>query len=419
MFKVIVFVIISTQLIGALHAEAARDQTGRRELIRHALESNLSIKAARLEVERAQALTIDAGALPNPELSISGNSARVLSSSNEYGWSVGVAQAFPITGRLRLLKGVSQQEVRLAQAEVREAELMLGAEVSRVYDELLALERKRSLLDKQLQLVNNFKKQLESAVGKAEASVLDFNQITVAAAIIEQQTDGLDSKEAALWMKLEQLVPTMGKARFAAIPEELPEALAAYDKAQLENHPQYGKQVLLYELGRKQSALAAANRWADITVEIFYEQERAMDSPNGYESERLVGLGISIPLPLHNRNESGIKSSRIRESQMQYLIEHTEREILLKAESLRTRYANVQRQIKGYETAVLVPARANLEMLNAAYADGIADPVAVFRAHEQLLNAGEALLELEAELQSIHTEWDWATAQYPVFEINN
>jgi outer membrane protein TolC len=116
----------SAQIAGA---DAPPPPLTRSEAIQLALQHNLELEAARYSIRRAEAASVDAGALPNPEISISGASDFAFNNEGEYAWSVGLSQQFPITGRLRSLRSLAVQEIQLAEAEIRVAELELAAAV--------------------------------------------------------------------------------------------------------------------------------------------------------------------------------------------------------------------------------------------------------------------------------------------------
>ena len=48
-------------------------------------------------------------------------------------------------------------------------------------------------------------------------------------------------------------------------------------------------------------------------MEVFFEEERGVDEPSGLGRDRFFGIGVSIPLPLHDKNRGEIEASRYRE----------------------------------------------------------------------------------------------------------
>ena len=111
------------------------------DAVRAALAGNLDLRAAKYEVEKARGRLIQAGLWPNPELEFSGRTDRAFSSEGERTLSVGFAQAFPITGRLRFARQVRRVDVAQAMVEIRNRERRLIGEVQRDYLTAFLLQR--------------------------------------------------------------------------------------------------------------------------------------------------------------------------------------------------------------------------------------------------------------------------------------
>jgi cobalt-zinc-cadmium efflux system outer membrane protein len=63
------------------------------------------------------------------------------------------------------------------------------------------------------------------------------------------------------------------------------------------------------EAARQSIALAKANKWADAGVGLSAEVDRSEDAPDGLETDGLIGIKFSLPLPFWNKNEGKIKEA--------------------------------------------------------------------------------------------------------------
>lgn len=400
----------SAQIAGA---DAPPPPLTRSEAIQLALQHNLELEAARYSIRRAEAASVDAGALPNPEISISGASDFAFNNEGEYAWSVGLSQQFPITSRLRSLRSLAVQEIQLAEAEIRVAELELAAAVVRVCNELEAVSLEMQLLDEQRTLNTTFEAFLQIKVQRAEASLLDVRQVQLVAAALRQRFARLERQQTELLAELRYLLAMQSDVPLdvAVLVESLPEALPVFTRDNLTGHPALALKQQLAAIASTRSDLAIAERWGDITVEVFFEEEYGIDEPVGFERERFFGIGVSIPLPLHNRNRGAIESSRLRERQIEAELRATEFRLLSQADALRLRYLNLQHQIQSYRSELIAPAEANLTELENAFGSGLIDLSDIFRAQERLLDLRLELLELETERTELLTQWRTTTAQ--------
>jgi cobalt-zinc-cadmium efflux system outer membrane protein len=80
------------------------------------------------------------------------------------------------------------------------------------------------------------------------------------------------------------------------------------------------RQAELEQQGFKVS-LAKNERFPSVTVGPFISQDKAVDT------ERTIGIGVSMPLPLWNRNTGNIETAKAREQQAQTSLLVTQREI--------------------------------------------------------------------------------------------
>ena len=80
------------------------------------------------------------------------------------------------------------------------------------------------------------------------------------------------------------------------------------------------RQVELEQQGFKTS-LARNERFPGVTVGPFYSQEKAGDK------ETTAGIGISMPLPLWNRNTGNIETAKVREQQAETSLLLARREV--------------------------------------------------------------------------------------------
>ena len=102
----------------------------------HAIRHNPTLAAARLRIEEARGRLQQSGRLSNPELEFELTRNTI---GREGSASVALMQRYPLTSRLRHEKAVTRAELSAAEAEVRDAERKLAAEVRASAVKLLAL----------------------------------------------------------------------------------------------------------------------------------------------------------------------------------------------------------------------------------------------------------------------------------------
>jgi len=138
-------------------------------------------------------------------------------------------------------------------------------------------------------------------------------------------------------------------------------------------------------------ALAKNERFPTISVGPSYSEE------NAFERERIAGVGISLPLPLWNRNSSNIDTAAARKRQAETMLLVTEREIARKIlESLNV-YESKLREMEKWRPDAIEHFREAAEIADRHYRLG-AVPVSVYvEMQKQYLEAVTSLLDTRKE----------------------
>lgn len=421
MYQSLFLIFLTAGLAVALNAEAVQLQLDRSSAVQRALYGNRDLRAARFAIEEAKGRTIDSGAWRNPSLNFTGASDFAFSDEGEYGWSIGLEQRFPVTGRLRVMRSIAQLEVQLAELEVQEAGHETALNVERAFDAILADDEQLALHREQIVLNRKLADFLARKIDRAEASPLDLTQLEVSLASLEQSVLRLERTRASHLAQFRQLLgldleqPMHVKP---AMDTDMPDSLPEYTQAQLPEHLEYQLALQLSEIATEQTNLARAERWQDIAIELFYEEGLANNAIEdnftgnirvGAERERFLGVGLSIPLPVYNQNRGEIASRRARERQLTEQVAALGYRLLSRAALLRAEFIAVQQQLADYDAAVLVRAEQNLRDIESAYTGGLVDLTTVFRAQERVLELKLQRAELRATCQQILTQWRYAT----------
>ncbi|MDQ3621821.1 MAG: TolC family protein [Verrucomicrobiota bacterium] len=272
----------------------------------YALRHNPSLAAARLRIEEARGRLNQAGRLSNPEVELELNR-----NFRAPEGAVGVAfmQKFPLTARLRLEKAVTRAELTAAEAEVRNAERKLAAEVRSAAVKLLGLGGQKTLRERQLGNSRELSGFTRKRVETGEASLVDASLVELEAQQLQTEVLQLDVERSAL---IGDLRPLLGLAAGDApvITGTLP-GIGRLPRrgADLAARPDFEAARNTAEAARQSAALARAQKWEDIRAGLNVMEERSEDAPEGFERDTFVGLRFSLPLPLWNNNAGRIQEA--------------------------------------------------------------------------------------------------------------
>ncbi len=390
------------------------------QAILYALERNAGLQAAKTLVAQAEARRVQAGRLDNPELKLGYASDKAFNDEGEQSYSVGFEQRFPLSNRLRLEKQIAADEIELAQLEVENQTRLLVHRVSSLCVHVAELQAQAALKGELLDLYTTFSEFVESRIKTGESSQVELNQIKIERYSVEQekwqQQNMLDSalaelKELLVWEHDAHLAVDFGFDLPAVEPE-----VPVLTQTMLEAHPAYRLQLLLNRVALKQVDLAKAERWADIAVELFYEEERGMDAPSGLGRDRFFGVGLSVPLPLMNDGRAAVLERRSRLDQRLEELRATKVEIQSGVRLRKLQVSQLYAQAIAYDAHITQLVADNLEAMKQAYASGQIPLMELFRSQEQGYKVRSAQLTLLHDYAQAWIDWESAAAQQKVGE---
>ena len=299
-------------------------------LVKEGLAKNPELTFYTAEIAAARGALRTAGTIRNPELSTQAGykNARDNSSgaSGEGGtFALSANQTFEYPGRIALRKAVAEGDIHLAELHLTQFRIALRARIrSLVYGVFLAQERLTAIREvaARFEVLSNVLAQRESTgvTSELEARIIEGSALTLR----RQEREA----ELAAKMPLAQLNQLRGQPVNA--PLQLPSAqvgvtvLPALPRL-LQSARAYAVEIRIRETELAQQgfkvSLSKNERYPAVTVGPFYSFEKAADQ------EQQAGIGLSLPLPLWDRNTGNIETSKAREQQAQASLLITQRDV--------------------------------------------------------------------------------------------
>ncbi len=384
--RLIVFTGIA--LLGSVSLAAYAAGLTLEEVVGIAIHDNKDLQAARYAVEAARARLLQAGLLPNPRLDLSGKSDSIFNNEGEYTANVGLSQQFPIAGRIARQKDVAQADVALALAEINEAERKLAGDVAASFYRILALDRQIEVRDRLIGIDQKLAEATRNRFRAAEVSELDVNTAQLELQRLTQERALLLSQRATQLAQLNQLLGQSAAQPLAldnTLPtnEPLPSLVEAQQRA-LALRPDMRFALLTADRTRADQALARAQRWEDWTAGVGVEQSRlAIQGVPPQNRGRALGLTLSIPLPLLNKNQGRIAETAAADAQAAVRIEALKLSI---GNEVATAYAEAERlrtAVQQYQQDILPVSDRNVRLAQQGYDQGLVSIVEVIQAQRQ------------------------------------
>jgi cobalt-zinc-cadmium efflux system outer membrane protein len=351
-------------------AQAGVMQLSTSEAVTYALAHNQDLAAARLKIDEARGQLLGSGRLANPELEVElRRSVRTSESSVQAHFM----QRFPLTARLSLEKAVSKAQLAAAEAEVRDFERRLAADVRVLAIKVLAQNEKLWIIARRLANSLERAQFLAKRGETGEASSLELYQAELDRQQIKVESRRLSSESAALsnemtFLVLANLRDVLFLSGSLQSPTELPpedmSALSGFER------PDLTAARHLAESAQKATDLAKARKWEDIGVGLIASRERTEDAPKGLSEDYAFGLRVSVPLPLWNRNEGGVAQARATALRAGTEAEALANSIQKEVGNTRVEMSNLAGLIEEMDTQLLPKANSLERALSESYSAG-------------------------------------------------
>jgi len=388
-----------TALAPGLAAGQAGGELTVDELVVRALTDNPDLKAVRIDVEAATARVQQAGLRPNPMLELGGQKA--LSPDNNL--NIGVSLPLDLNGRKEGRVAVAERELDTKRQQVADRERRLRADVRMKAGEVLAAQRSLRVIEDLLRVNRDGLTVVGNRVREGAAPSLDESMQVV-------EVNRLDASRRLAQSRVEvsalQLKGLAGMAADAPLVVKgdlgpLPLPLNRTEAMQRSTTERADLSVV-----RAEAATAAAmvkkeqaeGRW-DATINVGYQRQDFGFNLNGLTSSgsarpiqdvfHYFGGGISIMLPVRNRNEGNIAAAmagaRAAERRVEFALLTVQQEVA----AAFTQYEAAHRSLEVYERGVRDIASRNLEVVRRVYALGrgsLLDVIAEQRRYIEIEN---------------------------------
>ncbi|HEY5973491.1 MAG TPA: TolC family protein, partial [Geobacteraceae bacterium] len=159
--------------------------------------------------------------------------------------------------------------------------------------------------------------------------------------------------------------------------------------------------------------LAEAEGVPNLTAGIFYSHERRTDATGtGDENVRdnLLGIRLSLPLPLFDRNQAGVQEARAKRSNSESRLLAAKRNIEREIEAAYASYLNSEKVFSLYTTSIIPQLEENLQLTQEAYRLGEVGILSVIQEQKKFFEVSEGYLTALHDRQTALVKLESAVA---------
>jgi cobalt-zinc-cadmium efflux system outer membrane protein len=346
-----------------------------------ALSSHPTIAVARSRVAVTQGQYVQAGLKYNPVMQYQTDEAGVENSSGLH--SVQLSQQFVTANKLGLARQVQSRNVQRRRADLRLAELQVLTNLRTTYARALAAQKRVELTNEMVKLTRQSVESVE-ALYRAE----EVSKVSLLQARVESQRAQITADVAATELAAERrsLAAATGIEALEAvrIAGELDEGLT--------DQPW---EVLIDQIYAASPELSAAGsnleqaRWA-----LQHACAQAVPNVTGFVGVGLDAItddtygriGISLPLPIHNRNQGNIRSARANIQVAHAAFDQTRVSLESRLAAAVARYRTAWQRYDRLRQQILPNAEETYELSQAAFAAGESSYLQLMEAQRTLIS---------------------------------
>ncbi|NOX66340.1 MAG: TolC family protein [Chlorobi bacterium] len=396
----VVFLTISTILTGQTDS---RNSLTIETAVSKALENNPTLKVLIKEISALEAVKIQSGLMPNPELSV--DAENLFGKGDFVGFNgseitAQVSQSIMLAGKISKLEKVAEMNVSLAEWDYEANRLIIITNVRKAFNQALVVQQ---LIKKNKELIKLSEDLLENINMRVKAGKISLAEVSRTKIIINSLQIALTKLqyeyEAAI-MELKTLIydPTFSftelKGSFKYYFE-----LPPYDTllVQLESNPNLKRYESEYAKQKAVLSYEESKATPDLTLSAGYKRLNEI-------SANTFVLGASIPLPLFNRNQGSIQEAEIRYDQKKVEFESTRNRLTLRLNLLYNRLNTLLKTANQLKTESIPETEKAFKIIKEGNLVGRFAILDVLDTQRTLFELQNQYLIVIGEIQSVKAE---------------
>ncbi|QRY82439.1 TolC family protein [Pseudomonas sp. PDNC002] len=380
-------------LLCQLPAWAQDREIGIEDALQSALAGNPELSASSREIGIAQGMREQAGLLRNPTLSWEQEGTE----SRNRTTTIGLSQPLELGGKRAARVALAERGADTAALSLEARRNQLRGEViAGFYGALRAQERER-LAQQSVTLAQRGVAAAEGRVRAGKAPPLEANraQVQLAEVRLEQQRARRDRADA-----YQALAVLMGlpQADFSAVrggnADPLPR-LPASDELLRRLGDSAPLRLARSRIEESEAAVALARTQRIPDLDVSLGSQEAIEDGN---RDRIAVIGLSLPLPLFDRNQGNILAESRRADQARDLRNATELRLRQETQQALQQWSTAQGEVDDFRSTILPSAQTAVESATRGFEMGKFGFLEVLDAQRTLITARDQYLRALAQV---------------------
>jgi len=369
---IVLAVLMAPCLMTAAHAQ---QQSFTWEEIRDKfLDTNPTLRAQAQSIESSRASETTAGLRPNPQFQNDTTSA-----------TLGIYQEFEIAGKRPVRLESARLATSISQTDFADTRRTLLFTLRQAFVAALLAKSDLDFANQNLanyqEVIDLNKLMLEQgAISRADFLKIELQMLQFQSDIEDSTLTLRTAKGALRALAGPSNLPVEFDIKGALQAVPLDKSLSELEQMALLNRPD----LRSAETGRQKAFtdlhLAKANRWPDPTIGTsFVHSGNEIGGPGWFEpfypkdkTSNAMGLGVSIPIPIFNRNQGEVARARSEQRRADFLAQAVRNQVLQDVETAHASLESSRERVRLYEQTYLSYAKESLDIEEFSFRNGAA-----------------------------------------------
>jgi outer membrane protein, heavy metal efflux system len=364
------------------------------------LQSNGELRAFREEKGIRDAGKIRAGLLPNPTLDLEGGTGALTGSSDESSLALGISQEFFLAGKRDKRLAIAERELEMYRWQLADRERVQREEVKTAFYDAILAEQRLSLTDRSIALNRQLLEVTRERLAAGDIPELEMNLVKVE---LTRSEGARIEVERALLQSRARLSTFMGlpagesPAIAGALDNDLSMTKGLVDLKRLAHGSRPDLKALEAEKSRGDAeiALAQAETIPNLTAGLAFRRDTTAMEIGGVEGKDTaytIGLKLSMPIPVFDRNQAGVQEALARRSSIESRLLAAARNAGREVETAYASFLNAEKVLSLYTSNIMPQLEENLQLTREAYRLGEVGILSVIQEQKKFFEVSDGYL---------------------------
>jgi outer membrane protein, heavy metal efflux system len=354
------------------------------ELIQIGITQNPRLAQSAFAIDTARGRALQAGLYPNPNVSVNLDELGDRTGPKGINTIPLVGQEIVTGGKLKLSRAAADKEVDQASLNLMAQRYGLMGNIRQAYFEVVTLQRRVEILRDLVKLAENSAEQTQKLLEAKQVARLDLVQLEVELERLRAEEDAAQRELPAAYRRLAAVVG-VSKLPIASVIGTLDGSLPPYELERvqeivLENHPELKSARVGIEKTRLQLRRMEVEPIPNVTVGAGYVRQNQTLSNDWV-------IGVSVPVPMWNRNQGNIAAARAQVNQALQEVGLVENELVERLATASRDFYSARQLAERYRKSILPKALETYELSLKAYKGGQFEYLRVLEAQRALAQA--------------------------------